>query len=242
MFRRIKNHKKISGFTLAEVFITLAIIGVVAAMTIPTLITKYQTKALENGFKKSYSMLMQAIIPIQNEFYGVMSVNVTRENDFYNALWQNYKILDKNNSIAAQDMWVKLKYLDSKTGLYKLKDYAGNVSGGYPECPQLPTNILADGSAVGGMYNCAANWIVFDVNGSGGPNALGHDIFYFTVDNKRALVPIGQGVTGYWNFADNNTYCSINSTNNMNGVGCAYWALKNICPDDETKTYWECLP
>ena len=35
---------KFKAFTLAEILITLGIIGVVAAMTIPTLITNYQKK------------------------------------------------------------------------------------------------------------------------------------------------------------------------------------------------------
>ena len=38
-----KIREKNSAFTLAEVLITLGIIGVVAAMTIPTLISKYQS-------------------------------------------------------------------------------------------------------------------------------------------------------------------------------------------------------
>ena len=43
--------KKI-GFTLAEVLITLAIIGVVAVMTIPTLIANYQKKATATKVKR----------------------------------------------------------------------------------------------------------------------------------------------------------------------------------------------
>ena len=54
---RLNDFTKKAAFTLAEVLITLGIIGVVAAMTIPTLISKYQEKVLENHFKKSYAML-----------------------------------------------------------------------------------------------------------------------------------------------------------------------------------------
>ena len=49
------------GFTLAEVLITLGIIGVVAAMTIPSLITKYQKKAIETKFKEDFSIIQQVI-------------------------------------------------------------------------------------------------------------------------------------------------------------------------------------
>ena len=47
--KRYEKEKK--GFTLAEVLITLAIIGIVAAMTIPTLVENAQKKALETGLK-----------------------------------------------------------------------------------------------------------------------------------------------------------------------------------------------
>lgn len=49
------------GFTLAEVLITLGIIGVVAALTIPTLISNYKTKEASVRLKKFYSMMNQAI-------------------------------------------------------------------------------------------------------------------------------------------------------------------------------------
>lgn len=48
-----------SGFTLAEVLITLGCIGIVAAMTIPTLIENQRNKELEVKFKKTYSALNQ---------------------------------------------------------------------------------------------------------------------------------------------------------------------------------------
>ena len=53
-----KNYK--FGFTLAEVLITLGIIGVVAAITIPSLINNYKAKKLRSQFLKSYSVVQQA--------------------------------------------------------------------------------------------------------------------------------------------------------------------------------------
>lgn len=49
------------GFTLAEVLITLGIIGVVAALTIPVLIQKYNKTVTETRLKKFYSVMNQAI-------------------------------------------------------------------------------------------------------------------------------------------------------------------------------------
>ena len=49
------------GFTLAEVLITLGIIGVVAAITLPTLIQNSQRRELQVGLKKGYSTISQAL-------------------------------------------------------------------------------------------------------------------------------------------------------------------------------------
>ena len=53
---------KFKGFTLAEVLITLGIIGVVAAMTMPTLINSTQGAQYKTGFKKALTVLSQAVV------------------------------------------------------------------------------------------------------------------------------------------------------------------------------------
>ena len=55
-----KDLKMKTAFTLAEVLITLGIIGIVSAMTIPTLINNYKEKVRDNQFKKVYATIMQA--------------------------------------------------------------------------------------------------------------------------------------------------------------------------------------
>lgn len=57
MQNTVKFH---DGFTLAEVLITLGIIGVVAAMTIPSLISKTQDAEYKTAYKKGFSALSQA--------------------------------------------------------------------------------------------------------------------------------------------------------------------------------------
>ncbi len=53
--------KKKNAFTLAEVLITLGIIGIVAAMTMPTLIQKNNNRVVETRLMKFYSAINQAI-------------------------------------------------------------------------------------------------------------------------------------------------------------------------------------
>ena len=56
------------GFTLAEVLITLGIIGVVAAMTLPSLIQKNNNKVVETRLKKFYSSINQAILMAEADY------------------------------------------------------------------------------------------------------------------------------------------------------------------------------
>ena len=59
-------HKR-TAFTLAEVLITLGIIGIVAALTLPVIISDVKNSQLEAGLKKAYSVLGQALNMYQAE-------------------------------------------------------------------------------------------------------------------------------------------------------------------------------
>ena len=56
-----------SAFTLAEVLITLGIIGVVAAMTLPSLVNNYKEKELVSRTKKLYSNVQNAVLLAQKD-------------------------------------------------------------------------------------------------------------------------------------------------------------------------------
>ena len=88
------NHK--TAFTLAEVLITLAIIGVVAALTMPNLIAKYQKQETVTRLKKAYSALSQALrmSEVDNGPYAYWEVpqysrtlNLT---EYYEKYWYPY--------------------------------------------------------------------------------------------------------------------------------------------------------
>ena len=68
------------GFTLAEVLITLGIIGVVAAITIPNLINNYKAKQLRTQFFKSYSVISQAIKLMQSDDISADPRDYTSDN------------------------------------------------------------------------------------------------------------------------------------------------------------------
>lgn len=58
---------KEKAFTLAEVLITLGIIGIVAAMTLPTLVSNYRKNIVETRLKRFYSVANNALVASQAE-------------------------------------------------------------------------------------------------------------------------------------------------------------------------------
>ena len=61
---------KKAGFTMAEVLITLGVIGIVAALTFPSIIGYYQKKVLQEQFKVAYSMLSQLLLKSEVDLGG----------------------------------------------------------------------------------------------------------------------------------------------------------------------------
>lgn len=78
---------KKQGFTLAEVLITLGIIGVVAALTIPSLVSKYRKHVVETSLKKSYSVLSQ-----------ILERSKADNGDAVNWDWSSYTAYEKDSS------------------------------------------------------------------------------------------------------------------------------------------------
>ena len=94
VFSRFTSHfsHKCTAFTLAEVLITLGIIGIVAALTIPVLYSKYQQKVTETRFERVYSDLTKAFNAgaIENgEEYFMQSWQMSY-NDYIEYVYQNY--------------------------------------------------------------------------------------------------------------------------------------------------------
>ncbi len=96
------------GFTLAEVLITLGIIGVVAAMTMPTLMNSTQGAQYKAAYKKALSALSQAV-----------TLNVALDEwSFADADNVTYKLEDMFNS--------RMNVVRQETGVTNIKDSKGN--------------------------------------------------------------------------------------------------------------------
>ena len=216
--------KRKLAFTLAEVLITLGIIGIVAAITIPQLINNYKAKRLRTQFLKSYSTIQQA-------FKEMEADDVSTDPTTYNTL-EYYKTF-MNYLQAPMDCGIgDNKYLpcvymrDSSSKDYKpYKTYDGktNASMILFDDGQIA---LQDGTLLL-FENYAPRMRVFvsvDLNGyNNKPNRWGYDLFTFQlVDNQ--LKAMGDTGTTY---TDLSTYCNVNSQDKYNGIACAKKALSD---------------
>ena len=176
------------AFTLAEVLITLGIIGIVAAMTLPSLIGKYQEKQWKVAYKKAYSSMSQAFMRMQaNDEFLDMSLRLTDgEYTVTDAAGENFKTMSKYfNSVKtcfdnnADECWV------CEEG------QAGYIYGGAPDwlgCGKRNYAFIDYSGIAWYMYSNNEWPVLVDVNGFNRPNKLGRDRFVmkFAVNNSNS--------------------------------------------------------
>lgn len=204
------------AFTLAEVLITLVVIGVIAALTISPLINTYVESSTVSKVKKTLSILGQAkkLAEVQNGSIEGWNFNAgyTFQNvsDFWNYLKPHITVSkDCGNSTGCYDVDV-----------YKLNGSPNDTSYNSSFFYKI---ILTDGSVLwfrptysdkcrsteGGVENvCAAFY--YDVNGEKKPNTIAKDVFIFYMS--------ADGV-----FPSLSDTCSKSST----GWGCTSYIIKN---------------
>ena len=202
------NYK--SGFTLAEVLITLGIIGVVAALTIPTLINKYQEKELITRARNTYSQITNAIDMARAENgYGDNTVIFNTENtsqESLNSIAKYFKVQE----VCEPDedgCGGKYKYKIAKPTSLDGETYSGQQFYYLPRFMTMDGVVFAvnqkDACKRKVYYNKYENGvivtdedgnpityesteyacavIILDTNGSKGPNQVGRDVFSLLV-------------------------------------------------------------
>ena len=218
-----KLNLKKAAFTLAETLITLTIIGVVAALTIPNLISSYQKHTYVVGLKKAYSQLQNAVkmIPITQG---------CPPGDFDCAGWNDSKNIDGQE--FGGSLYDKHIYLLSKQFKINKLCYDSSTDETCQKHKALfhsftPTFISNDGMVWGMHYSDP----IIDINGFKGPNKWGRDQFMFNITNEYEernynipqgiVVPFGSKLYadihnypyGYWR---NNNYCTTENINKQN--------------------------
>ena len=172
------------AFTLAEVLITLGIIGVVAAMTMSSLITAKQEKATISTIKKNYSILANALLMAQNDNGELYTWGITKDADGLNLVSSNLKPYLK----IIEDCGVGEKSDCAPGDNGKFKDLTGRKRTEDFSSSDYYSFRLNDGTAVAIQLKTKAECIssesscmnfYIDTNGKKYPNTLGKDIFYF---------------------------------------------------------------
>ena len=172
-----RNINDSRGFTLAEVLITLGIIGVVASLTIPSLIQNIKKSESTARIKKFYSIMSQAVLMSENENGSSKEWTkaATTEKDPDTGLYDDE---DSKNSEIYFNTYLKdyLKYLktekDESTNLFKV--------------------VLNDGSTVL-IRNGQCMDFIFDYNGDKIPNEEGRDRYRFLICPKGFEKFLGNG-------------------------------------------------
>ena len=247
------------GFTLAELLITVGIIGVVAAMTLPAIIQNNQHKELEARFKKSYSILWNIHLRMVNDYNGVYSNFILKDlagssgdtdlnqkkEEYINAF---SKYLNGPRICQYSNAYVSCSG-KSLPAVYKT--YTGNKNAHLGGDTVTNKAILtADGMS---FFFGNVTWrnarIYIDTNGTAkGPNRLGFDLFAFDIDkNDKIIEPknIGGGSSGgnEEGTVDAVNLCSAQKFGNVyNGFGCSIYALRDASPDVKGGKYWKNLP
>lgn len=194
------------AFTLAETLITLMIIGVIAALTIPAIMQKTHSREHVAQLKKAYASLSQATDLIISETGPVQYwkwSNPQSIMDLYKKRINDIKECDKSSGCFTNKT---IKYLDGTAD----QNYDSNASSyKYTMADGVTWKLdvcTEGGSCTPGDYglnaqdaaNVYAN-IVVDVNGSKSPNQWGRDVFLFNLVKDGGLIPAGSDSTANCN-------------------------------------------
>ena len=223
-----------NDFTLAEVLITLGIIGVVAAMTMPSLVVKHQEKVAVTALKKFYTSISQAYSYAKYEhgtpdnWYSNMSgVSQNEKNMVMTDIFAQYMKIDKicyaNKGCFPDVMYKKIDgnntvNWDAKTnGLVSKLRTSDGMSVFFYSYGSTPT------STGTGFLQESFGALSVDINGYKLPNVQGRDMFSFTI-TKEGIVPLGTAtaMTGQ-------EFKKVCNRINCQGYceGCTAWVLYN---------------
>lgn len=242
-----------TAFTLAEVLITLGIIGIITAMTLPTVITTIKVHHLKTAFKKSYSVLSQLVLEIKKEYGDLDPLVIEGWLDFADVAAKTPKMQEiMRSKLNCAQLPKEGAYLFPSHGNANYKTYSNTTDEKayvWFRSPEAVVCITTDGMTYmvfcwGGASKGGNYTISVDVNGyNKGPNRWGYDLHTFAVTPENSRL-VTSRVGGLREPSSIKTYpCSKNTVTFQmyNGAGCSYYALMDENPDDKSKGYWKSL-
>lgn len=209
---KIFDYKNLAkgAFTLAEVLIVIGIIGIVAQMTIPTLVNDFQTQVYKTSYKKAFSVASQAILSANQQD---LMVYANGEGDYDNQ-WANFL------AFMSQFKVIKKCTNDDNSQCWNANGEKLMSGAGYPV---ESSYAFIDASGMSWSMYYGGLFILFvDTNGLKKPNQVGKDRFILFP------TPIGTGVPNsiipspdnYWGSCYSPNACSID--NNSHSTSWLY--------------------
>ena len=203
------------AFTLSEILIALAIIGVIVAITLPTLLANIQNRTIGPALSKANNMLSEANTALLST-KGSSSLGVTTgyssseyvkslikyaqlvpyPNDmlpeykaYTGSLATNAVTSSSSAAIAKDGVLYIFTPVDETTGVFASKD--GVITGIATSIEDIMGgNNVSDEYSKGGVSD-ETFYAYVDVNGVKAPNRLGKDLFLFVVADDGAVIPYG---------------------------------------------------
>ncbi len=218
----VQNKKQVRfgfwGFTLAEVLITLVVIGVIASITVPTIMANHQKESVLAKLKKTYSTLGQVVklSQVDNgpcDEWGVIyddGERILHSTLIFETYIKPYVRTIKECSSAYEcgyPLGHKWKYMNGQD--YNLSMQSSPSSRAYFYLSDGVFVMVNTGSSeASGGGNTIAYYsmptIIVDINGTQNPNKIGRDTFFMKLHKDKGVVPYGDdsdldncNITGY---------------------------------------------
>ena len=215
-----------NSFTLAEVLITLGVIGIVAALTLPTVIQHHKKQEATARLKKFVSTMEQAIM------LSELDNGPAGDWEKQDIVWED-RDENKVDSAAQNELINKFyaRYLKKYLKTVKIDEVAPD------EKSHSMIIYFADGSTAK-FYNGACIDIQFDVNGNKNPNSSGKDIFTFLLCIEKSKLktfhPISNKAFGtYYEFEKREealNECAAQNSHCTNLLQFDNWEFKDDYP------------
>ncbi len=166
------NHKAKSGFTLAEVLLVITVIGIVASLTLPSLIVSIQETEMTVSTKKAYSEICAAWKNYIEDNGGTPVGKFTSTDDLRTNFLREYFAYSQVTSLGSNTRIFQslnsTNYYTNNVGITKSNGVYIGFGNASPTC------------TLQGYANLCAQ-LVMDVNGKKGPNRDGYDVFWFNL-------------------------------------------------------------
>lgn len=171
---------KIKAFTLAEVLITLGIIGIISALAIPQLIYNYRKHVAETSLAKAVATFTQALKLSEQNNGSISALNTSMsQEDFIKQYIKPYmKVSETCNPITkcGYNSLYPWRQLNGGGAIYSTPNHGGRVPFlGVDGVIYSVSFFASDSGSINGDNN---NVIIIDINGAKMPNKFGKDVFF----------------------------------------------------------------